>query len=80
VLAASRGGNSSTRTGAQILQFTGASGNGIGTAHVPGALILKQKIIKADAADYAKTDGGDTEDSAAALANRIDLTADLWLG
>ena len=78
MLVALRGGSSSTRAGAQILQFTSASGNGLGTAHVPGALILKLKIIKADAADYAKTDSGDTGDSAVAVDDQIDLTVDPW--
>ncbi len=55
----SRGGNSSTRTSAKTLQVTGASGNDIGTAHVPEAPILKPKDIKVDASGYAKTDSGD---------------------
>jgi hypothetical protein len=52
--------------------------NDTGTAHVSGALILKLKIIKADAADYAKTDSSDTGDSAVAVDDQIHPTVDLW--
>jgi hypothetical protein len=54
--------------------------------HVPDSIIAnnkhntltirtsrKQKIIKADGTDYAKTDRADTGDSAVAVADQIDL-------